>query len=105
MARALFKQYIKTFCESMPNREIQGLKDGELVQTICLPMNIWHIEIWLTINSKLWRLGEPSIGLPTFHKTRKHEFMHVNNPKSSQFSKCKICWKYKNYKQSISNGL
>jgi hypothetical protein len=64
MARVIFEQYVKDFGEPMPNRETRRLKDSELVQTICLPMNVRHAEIWLTINSKLGRLGEPSIGLP-----------------------------------------
>jgi hypothetical protein len=34
-------------------------------------MNVCRTEIWLTINLKLRRLGEPSIGLPTFHKMWK----------------------------------
>jgi hypothetical protein len=103
MARVLFEQYMKDFGEPMPNRETRRLKDGELVQTICLPMNVRLAEIWLTVNSKLGRLGEPSIGLPTFHKMWKYEFTHVHISKSSRFSKCNICWEYKNYRQSISD--
>jgi hypothetical protein len=96
MARILFKQYVKDFGESMPHRKMWRLKDDALVQKICLPMNVRRAEIWLTINSKLRRLGEPSIGLPIFYKMWKQEFMHVYIPKSSQFSKCNICREYKN---------
>jgi hypothetical protein len=103
MARVLFEQYVKDFGKPMPNGQTRRLKDGKLVQNICLPMNVRRAEIWLAMNSKLQRLGEPSIGLPTFHKMWKHEFTNVHIPKSSQFSKCNICWEYKNYMQSISD--
>jgi hypothetical protein len=90
---------VKDFGEPMPNRQTQRLKDGQLVQTICLPMNVRRAEIWLTINSKLRRLDEPGIGLPTFHSMWKREFTYVHIPWSSHFSKCNICWEYKNYRQ------
>jgi hypothetical protein len=100
VARALFEQYVKDFGEPMPHRQTRRLKDGALVQTICLPMNVRRAEIWLTINSQLRRLGEASIGLPTFHRLWKPEFTYIHIPKSSRFSKCNICWEYKNYRQS-----
>jgi hypothetical protein len=91
---------VKDFGEPMPHRQTRRLKDGALVQTICLPMNVRRAEIWLTINLQLKRLGEASIGLPTFHRLWKREFTYVHIPKSSRFSKCNICWEYKNYRQS-----
>jgi hypothetical protein len=87
----------------MPHRQTRRLKDGALVQPICLPMNVHCAKIWLTINLKLRRLGKASIGLPTFHKLWKHEFTYVYIPKSYLFSKCNICWKYKNYRQFVLN--
>jgi hypothetical protein len=74
---------VKDFGEPMPNRETRRLKDGELVQTISLPMNVRCSEIWLTINSKLGRFGKPNIRLPTFHNMWKSEFTNVHIPKSS----------------------
>ena len=89
----------------MPNRQTWRLKDGQLVQTICLPMNVHRAEIWLTINSKLQRLNEPRIGLPTFHSMWNREFTYVHIPQSSCFSKCNIWWEYKNYRQSVPDEV
>ena len=77
--------------------------DGMMFQTVCLPMNVLKGEIWMTINSKLDRLGEPRISLSTFYKLWKHEFTYVNIPKTSRFSKYNTCWEYKNFKQSMPN--
>jgi hypothetical protein len=81
------------------------LKDGQLIQTICLPMSVWCAKIWLTINSKLQRFGQTRIGLPTFYKMWKREFTHIHIPQSSRFSKCNICWEFKNYRQSASDEV
>jgi hypothetical protein len=101
MARALFEQYIKDFGELQPHRQCRRKMDGMMFQMVCLPMNVRKGEIWMTINSKLHRLGEPRIGLPTFHKLWKHEFTYIHIPKTSRFSKCNTCWEYKNFKQSV----
>jgi hypothetical protein len=48
-------------------------------------------------------LENPALDCPTFHKMWKYEFTNVHIPKASRFSKCNICWEYKNYRQSISD--
>jgi hypothetical protein len=80
IARVLFEQYVKDFGEPMPNRQTRRFKDGQLIWTICLPMSVRRAEIWLTINSKLQRMDQARIGLPTFHQMWKREFTPVHIP-------------------------
>ena len=48
-------------------------------------------------------MGEAKIGLSTFKKMWKAEFTNVHVPSESRFSKCQVCWEYKESIKSAPN--
>ena len=105
MARSQFESYIRLFGEPQPHRHARRKSDGLNVGVICLPMNVRRHEVWTWINNSLQRMGEDKIGLSTFKKMWKAEFTNVHVPAESRFSKCQICWEYKESIKSMPNEV
>ena len=103
-ARAILEQYITGAGCPQPHRDIKRLGDGAFCTLVLLPMNKRRIDVFDMVNEKIRLLGPNNkISRATFYRLWREEFTHVKIPPYSRFSKCHICWEYRNCIESITN--
>ena len=67
-------------------------------------MNTRHTDIFDMVNEKIRLLGSRNkVSRVAFYRLWREEFTHVEIPPYSRFSKCHICWEYRNCIESITN--
>ena len=81
-----------------------ALCDGAFRTLMLLPMNTRRIDVFDMVNEKIRLLGPGNkISRVAFYRLWREEFTHVKIPPYSRFSKCHICWEYRNCIESITN--
>ena len=69
-----------------------------------LHMNTRRIDVFDMVNEKIRLLGSRNkVSRAAFYRLWREEFTHVKLPPYSRFSKCHICWEYRNCIESITN--
>jgi hypothetical protein len=78
------------------HRQVWRKVDNSVVPLILLPMNTTKVDVSHFVNEEMKTLvGGESMSLASFHRLWRTEFLHVQIPPFSRFSKCYHCWKYK----------
>jgi hypothetical protein len=92
--RAIFHKYIIGCGCIQPHRQHLHKRDGLFIPLVLLPMNTKKKEVLGLINQSLVEAREKEISVSVFHAMWQKFFSHVQIPKTSQFSKCNICWEF-----------
>ena len=82
----------------------QAQCDGTFRTLVLLPMNTRRIDVFDMVSKRIKMLGpQNKISRAVFYRLWREEFTHVKIPPYSRFSKCHICWEYRNCIESITN--
>ena len=94
--RAILDNFFRECGCSQPHRHAKCLSDGKYVPLVLLPMHTQRVDVLHVVNMAIPAVGATKQVLKgAFDQMRHREFTNVQIPPSSRFSKCQICWKYK----------
>ena len=89
---------------SQPHRHAKRLSDGKYVPLVLLPMHTQREDVLHMVNMAIPAMGATKkVSKARFDRMWHREFTNVQIPHSSRFSKCQICWEYKECMDAMPN--
>jgi hypothetical protein len=96
-ARESFTTFVGDAGCTQSHRQVRRKVDNSVVPLILLPINTTKVDVFNFVNEEVKTLveGESMLSLASFHRLWRTEFLHVQIPPFSRFSKCYHYWEYK----------
>jgi hypothetical protein len=106
VARESFTSFVRNAGCTQPHHQVRRKVDNSIVSLILLPINTTKVDVFHFVNEDVKTLvGGESLSLAPFYRLWRTEFLHVQIPPFSRFSKCYHSWEYKCGMEATTNAV
>jgi len=100
-----FEEFVKEVRCTQPYRQIRRKVDNSIVPFILLPMNTTKVDVFHYVNKEVKKMVDGQmVTLTSFYQLWQEEFLYVQIPSYSWFSKCYHYWEYKCGMEATTNA-